>query len=87
MTATIRYTDGRPEQEYSSIQFAAKALLKEFPEGVIYDSAAEQRDDDDADEVYEIRGGRAALAWECEADSTNDDGSNAVASINVEAAQ
>ena len=84
MKCTVRFTDGQSEREYDSIQAAARALLGEYPDGVIYDAGGFDRDPDDADITYDVRDGRAGLVWATEAESRNDDGANAVAAIEVE---
>jgi hypothetical protein len=50
---------------------------------VIYDAGGFERDADDANSSYDVRGGRAALVCENEEESVDDPGANAVASINV----
>ena len=87
MTITVNYTNGDASKQYPTIQAAATALLKEFPQGVIYDAGGGDQDEDSSDAAYDVRDGRAALAWDSEAASINDDGAKAVASINVEDAE
>lgn len=83
MKATVSFTNGSTEREYDSIQEAAKALLAEYPDGVIYDAGGFNHDADDSDGSYDVRSGRAALCWESEEESVNDDGAYAVAEIRV----
>jgi hypothetical protein len=80
---TVTYRNGDAACEYDSIQQAASALLDEFPGGVIYDAGGWDHDEDDGDENYDVRSGRAALVWESEANSANDNGAKAVAEISV----
>lgn len=84
MKCTVTYTNGQPARSgFDSIQQAAAALLAEYPEGVIYDAGGFACDEESADSSYDIRSGRAGLAWASEEDSANDDGAKAVAAIEV----
>lgn len=80
----MNYTNGKAEQEFESIRAAAKALRAEYPRCAIYDAGGFKRLAGDTDRQYDIRNGRAALVWLSEAESRNDDGGKAIASINVE---
>ena len=81
MTCKVTYTNGDAAQNYDSIQAATTALLAQYPDGVIYDAGGFPHDADDEDAAYDVRTGRAGLAWECEERSVNDDGAHAVAEI------
>ncbi len=83
MRCTVTYTSGQSAQEFDSIQAAAKALLAEYPAGVIYDAGGWDQDEDSSDAAYDVRGTRAGLVWASESDSVNDDGAKAVAAIEV----
>ena len=85
MECTVRFADGTTE-DFATIQAAAASLLESYPEGVIYDAGGDDHDADDTDGRYEIRNGRAAMAWACEADSANDDGAKSIAEIVVDEA-
>ena len=77
----VTFTNGNPAREYDTIQAAAAALLREWPDGVIYDAGGFSHTADDADGTYDVRSGRVALMWANEEASTNDDGSHAVVEI------
>lgn len=77
----VEYTNGDQPREYDSIQAAAVALLAEYPDGVIYDAGGFSHDADNADSMYDVRSGRIALAWACDADSAGDPGAGAIAEI------
>ena len=65
----VCYTDGRPDEEYDSLEDACGAVGEEWED-------AEIGHDGDLDD-----GGDRTLVWANEADSINDSGANAVASI------
>jgi hypothetical protein len=73
--------NGDPSTEYDTNQAAVTALSMEYPYGVCYDAGGFPRDADDTDHTYDVRSGRVALYWLCEAESVQDDGANAVAEI------
>jgi hypothetical protein len=79
----VSYSDGQQDTEYASIQSAATALLAQYPDGVVYDAGGWDQDEDSLDDAYDVRSGIAALVWASEAESINDDGAHAVASIRV----
>lgn len=80
---TLKYTSGE-SHEFKSIQAAAQAVLGRHEDAVIYDAGNFPQSGESKDSAYEVRNGRAALIWHSEAESENDDGANAFASINVE---
>lgn len=79
----VNYTNGKAGQEFETIQEAAKSLLSEYPDGVIYDAGGFEQSEYSLDSEYDVRNERAALVWASEEDSVNDDGAKAVASINA----
>ena len=83
MECTVRFANGTTE-DFATIQAAAASLLESYPDGVIYDAGGDDHDADDADRSYEIRNGRAAMAWACEDDAANDDGAKSIAEIVVD---
>jgi hypothetical protein len=68
MTFTIRHSNGRVESAETYAEAVAAVALQ-------YDSCAIGHDGDLAS------GGDRTLVWACEADSVDDDGARAVASI------
>jgi hypothetical protein len=85
MAITLTFTNGAPDQTFDSIQDAARAAEDQYPGCVVYDAGGFKRHSYFAvDSNYDVRDGRAALIWRNEAESVNDDGARAVASINVE---
>ena len=65
---TINYSHGR-KAEYHTFGRCIEVLTEEYPE-LEYGHAGDLSED-----------GERTLCWECEADSVNDDGANAIASI------
>lgn len=86
---TINYADGRGPVEMDSIRAAVRELAREWPGLVVIDPAGGRRRRRDADEEYEIsyspwgETGRAAMCWACLADSVDDPGVRAIATIDV----
>lgn len=68
----IHYSNGRVDGGYETLEDAADILRQEYPD-------AEMGHDGDLGE-----GGDRTLVWACEADSIDDDGAFAVASIRRE---
>jgi hypothetical protein len=68
-TYQITYADGSPRTTHDSYDAACDALRADYPE-------AEIGHDGDL-----TSGGDRTLCWACEADSVDDDGARAVASI------
>lgn len=80
---TVNFSNGKQDEEFSSIQSAVKSVLRDYPNGVVYDAGGFKRGKGAKDASYDVRNGRAALIWRTAAESRNDDGARAVASINV----
>ena len=84
MKVKVNYTNGSPSAVHDSIQEAVETILSHYPDGVIYDAGGFERASYSPDSAYDVRNGRAALVWRNEAESVNDDGARAIASINID---
>lgn len=83
MNCTLNSNNGQSE-DYDTLQEAMTAILAQYPDGYAVDAGGFNVDADTADNSYDVRGRRAAMVWASEAESENDPGVNAVATLSVE---
>lgn len=83
MKYRIDYSNGSKSETFDSIADAVESLQERYPDSVVYDAGGHERASYSPDSAYDVRNGRAALVWRNEAESVNDDGARAVASINL----